>query len=543
MKNFIYPIFNFIFCSALCFGSHQIILYDWSGQFGYVKDKGLIFWGKDWRSKNLLFDGAWAIFPQMYGDNIMQGFLADPQDNQTIDSLNILSYLNYDQGDYGLDRFSFGLENFSKNKNFKIEAFKRSFLGNHNQYYYSTYQPLQQSYIISYETNDSLDHSGLSIGHFNTYSGFPDKQKITNGLYDNKITSLNYFWKKKIGQIFYEFSLDQFLQRYKAIHTLSIYEGSRFLNRSQYKIAGTYLNDGNLVSFGINTNNRNIIFDTKFNSVWHEIISKIDRSPFYIFLSIIKNKKDYFFNYNISFTKKLNSIKLQLSNLSQYTPTHPYYFFKDSSKVTPEFFQKSRNNALLKWDGIKNDISVEVSFTKDKQNFLGSHIQDSLLMKNQYLNMELSYERILISNFHLLLKYNINQTNNYYSGGIGKKISVEFNSYFSLFDKYMKIELRTQFNHLFDRVNHSLINPIEMVPIIYQSNDFTELDNPMPITLINGSINAKVSSFTIGFKWINITEIILSSLGSDRDNHLTFHPEMPEMGRQINLLLSWSFQD
>ena len=116
MKNFIYPIFNFILCSALCFGSHQIILYDWSGQFGYVKDKGLIFWGKDWRSKNLLFDGAWAIFPQMYGDNIMQGFLADPQDNQTIDSLNIPSYLNYDQGDYGLDRFSFGLENFSKNR-------------------------------------------------------------------------------------------------------------------------------------------------------------------------------------------------------------------------------------------------------------------------------------------------------------------------------------------------------------------------------------------------------------------------------------------
>ena len=131
-------------------------------------------------SQNLLFDGTWAIFPQMYGDNIMQGFSGYLQQNNASDSSNVSSYLNYNQGDYGLDKFSFWLENFSKSRNFRIQAFKRSFLGNLNQYYYGTYQPLQQSYIISYETNDSLDHSGLSIGHFNTYSGFPDEEKITN---------------------------------------------------------------------------------------------------------------------------------------------------------------------------------------------------------------------------------------------------------------------------------------------------------------------------------------------------------------------------
>ena len=34
---------------------------------------------------------------------------------------------------------------------------------------------------------------GLTIGHFNTLSGFPDS--ITNGLFDNRITSLNYFYE------------------------------------------------------------------------------------------------------------------------------------------------------------------------------------------------------------------------------------------------------------------------------------------------------------------------------------------------------------
>ena len=140
----------------------------------------------------------------------------------------------------------------------------------------------------------------------------------------------------------------------------------------------------------------------------------------------------------------------------------------------------------------------------------------------------------------ILLIYNWNNTNNHYSGGIGQQIDAELNTNFFLFDGFMKVVLNAQLTHFFDRVNYSQINPIEMVPLIYSSNSYVDIT---PITSVNGGVSAKVSSFTIGLKWMNITEIILSSFGSDNNNYYTLHPEMPMLGRQINLQLSWSFKD
>ena len=50
-------------------------------------------------------------------------------------------------------------------------------------------QPQQQSYMLSLKSFDADVNTGLSFGHFNTLSGFPDLE--TNGLFDNRITSLN----------------------------------------------------------------------------------------------------------------------------------------------------------------------------------------------------------------------------------------------------------------------------------------------------------------------------------------------------------------
>ena len=48
--------------------------FDWGGQFGYLNNKGKIFWNQDWRSNKLLFDGTWAIYPKMFGKKIEDGF-------------------------------------------------------------------------------------------------------------------------------------------------------------------------------------------------------------------------------------------------------------------------------------------------------------------------------------------------------------------------------------------------------------------------------------------------------------------------------------
>ena len=36
------------------------------------------------------------------------------------------------------------------------------------------FNPYRQSYIVSYRSVNDKDEGGFSLGHFNTYSGFPD---------------------------------------------------------------------------------------------------------------------------------------------------------------------------------------------------------------------------------------------------------------------------------------------------------------------------------------------------------------------------------
>ena len=87
----------------------EIVPFDWGGQFGYVNQGGAIMWNQDWRSNRLLFDGTWAIYPRMYGHEIEAGFRDGMIDSSRLDdSTLVMSYFKYDQGDYLLDRFSFG---------------------------------------------------------------------------------------------------------------------------------------------------------------------------------------------------------------------------------------------------------------------------------------------------------------------------------------------------------------------------------------------------------------------------------------------------
>ena len=124
----------------------QFISFDWGDQLGYVNENGMIMWGKDWKAKNLLFDGSWAIFPPMFGEEIENSFQSNPGTKINMDSLETASKINYHQGDYGLDKFSLVIDNIGKNRRIKLYGFKRSYFGNYNQYYANTLQPHSNLY-------------------------------------------------------------------------------------------------------------------------------------------------------------------------------------------------------------------------------------------------------------------------------------------------------------------------------------------------------------------------------------------------------------
>ena len=69
------------------------------------------------------------------------------------------------------------------------------------------------------------------------------------------------------------------------------------------------------------------------------------------------------------------------------------------------------------------------------------------------------------------------------------------------------------------------------------------IGNLKPVNLMNATLRAKVSTVLFEFQWINLSEIILSSLQAKKNNFILIHPSMPYLGRQINFSINWEFQD
>ena len=523
-----------VFFGAVFSNSITYVPFDLGYQFGYLNQNGMIMWAEDWKSKNLLFDGSWAIFPPMYGENIEEGFQKDLNNEIYLDSSDVLSNIDYRQGDYGLDQFSIEIDYIEKNRNMQLFGFKRSYFGNYNQYYINTLQPQQQSYILSLKSFENSSETGLSVGHFNTFSGFPNSD--TNGLFDNRITSLNYFWKKMFDSFSIDLVMDQFLQRYKVIHNLAFYKNPRYLNRSVYGAEVASSINQIPISVGLSKNDRATVLDSRVHTSWFTFYSNFKLNTFNLFTSLTQDKKRIFYDYSIIYDKKIKPINITISNTTCSTPVHPYYLHHDEDSENISFHKKYLNHGSIVWNGLNNQLSLMFSLIEDKQKF----DTESLSMQNKYSNIKVTFSRKFNFGLDASIHYKITDTKNYYSGGIGNEMGLKFQSDLVLFNNFMKIEFDSEIKHFFNRVNYSMINPVEMVPMIINENDHGSL---LPIHLINSVLRAKVSTVIFEFSWANLSEIILSSIQTDKNNFFSFHPTIPSMGRQINFSINWKFQD
>ena len=514
--------------------SIQYIPFDLGYQFGFLNQNGMIMWGEDWKSNNLLFDGSWAIFPPTYGTKIEKGFQNDLNDKFFSDSVEVVSNIEYQQGDYGLDKFLIEIGYIEKDRSLELFGFKRNYFGNINQYYTYSLQPQQQSYLMTLKSFYTDVNTRLSVGHFNTFSGLPDL--ATNGLFDNRITSLNYFLIKRLGSSSIVFEMDQFLQRFKARHHLSSYHNTRFLNRSVYKVELTSSINQIPISLGFSINDRATILDSREHIGWVNYYSNLKWSNSKLFTSVIKDADQFLYDYSLIFEKDFKLLNITLSNTARSIPIHPYYAHSAESTHNTNFYKKYFNQGSIVWTNFNNKLSLVVSIVEDKQKF---DVQ-SLSMQNKYSNINFTYSRKINSSLDASVYYNVMNTKNYYSGGIGNEIGLKFQSDFSLINNFMGIEIYSEIKYFFNRVNYSMINPVEMVPMIISENDHGLL---RPINLINSSIRAKVSTVIFEFRWTNLSEIILSSMQTDKNNFFSFHPSMPDMGRQIDFSINWKFQD
>ena len=514
----------------------EFIPFDWSGQFGYINQNGVIMWNEDWQSNRLFFDGTWSNYPKMYGNEIEDGFSNQTPDTSRYDSSRVTSYFKYDQGDYLLDRFSLGTQYLGQGRNLHFHAFKRSYAGTYGQYGNNSNQPIQQSYTVSYESKKGNDHSGISLGHFNTYSGIMDSS--TRGLIDNRITIANTFWDRSFGVFKTKISIDQFLQRYQANHSLSTFTGIRYLTRS--KILGELQWKDNF-TFGVKKNIRNVRMDSLKTARWNRYYLKGQISFFTIDIGMKSLNKKMNLDYTIGMKYQLKSFLFNAGVGKIVKPVHPYYLFQKYPESISPVTIISNYNTGINWNGDQSSASVTLSNLSDNNAYWDIVISDTanyLLPKSEHNHLNLNYKTSMIPFVDFEIKYATQNTFNIYGGGIGYFLNYNIKSNLSLFDGFMLVDLKMGVDQYIKRLNNSIIHPIEMVPMTVYTKE--KLDD---IALLNGSITVYVSTFTLKYEWFNITEIILASIGSDEDNFFKIHPEMPRLGRQMNLSLEWHFLD
>ena len=533
--------------------------FDWGGQFGYLNNKGKIFWNQDWRSNKLLFDGTWAIYPKTYGKKIEDGFkyIQSELHNNNLKTLPE-SYFLYKQGDYNLDKFLFGLEYGNENRLIKLNGFKRTFSGNVGQYYNNTFQPNQQSYLVSYESINNDEYTAITIGHFNTFTGLVLLDE--KGIIDNKITTGNLTWEQKYNNFTMKFNMDNFLQRYDARHPFSLFKGPRFMTRKQFQSKiSYYLNDHYHFSFGQGSNKRNIQLNFKdlivdWNNLYLSFNSKLIRSKF----EIVTEEKKYYYSYKFIIQRELGSFNLNMNHSSEYRPIHPYYILGNVMNSNYDMLKNNKNNNLeLNFIGKSNLFSIILSHMKDDENFWkaaflhpnnNEQTYSSQNQKHQYYFLKINCQIKILYDIKLHLSYIQQNPNNIFSGNRHKEGNFRLEKNISLFKNFLDMRFNGMLNVVSpgDRDFDSNINLIEMVPIYnYNMNSpfYQNVVNNDNFAIFNANIEASVSSFKINYEWKNLNHIIANALGYKDNNNILVHYQTPYLGSNMSLTIEWYFQD
>ena len=532
MKRFV----SLFFLTFLSANNIEVVPFDWGGQFGYLNQGGAIFWNSDWRSNNLLFDGTWTVYPRMFGPEIKNGF--KPNNQSMIvgrDSVGIISSFQYDQGDYLLDRFGFTMDYNMNKRNAKLHGFKRTYAGGINQYSNGSLQPQQQSYIFSYQSKEGKDGGGISLGHFNTNSGFPDSSD--GSLIDNRITTSNLFWNKDSEKLDIRLSIDYFLQRYKTRHSLALTEKSRYLTREQYQLELAYplFNFHTILSFGKNI--RGIKTGNLKSTEWDDVVLRVNTKQINFSAGLFYFNKISYFKRAVNIDKIFGLAQINFHYNYNYKPIHPYFKISQPGTVQNLIPIESISGSFI-LNLKKNIFTTVISRIEDKSKMNYEIDKGSQNFESSYERINFIYKTNMIPFFDTEINYVIQGQEGFYSAAVGEWFGLKLYSSFELFDKYMLIDINSELKHYKNRRTKSYFNFIEMVPVLSP-----EIKSYEPINIFSASITAKVSKFIIAYEWYNISQLIFRAINSYQNNYFELQPDMPALGRQVNLTISWMFQD
>jgi len=525
-------IFLFLFLNSAFLISSTIekIPFDWAGQYGLIKNNGVIFYNSDWRSNNLFFDGTWSNFPTMYGELIEEGFndiVSVEFENEKNDSLFLNTEVLYKIGDFSLDQFSFNIEKNDGYRRYNIYGFKRSFTGFENQYFDNSLQPIQQSYITSLSSKKENTIGKIHIGHFKTFSNFPDRESYSE--YRQTITTVNSQIQQNYGNFSLILSSDNFLQKLRSNHSLSITTKNRYLTRSIFEGKIKYSNskDWN-TELSLVQNKRSI----KTNSIrfqdWNSVSinTAYKNLNFYINSGLINNK--ILLGYGLNFKKVIAGIFTESSFLVEEKPSHPYYYNSNEVEENQLIDKNIFRIFTFDYNLGKSLFHSRISLIDGSNPFW----QDNEKTKTIFIKVN----NQLSSNFYLSIFYNYENDITYHTGGLGDWYGIDMDYKIKIFKNNMILNFNTNIKHYNNKTSNVYFNPIEMIPMSEKLSD--EIVN---MTLLNFGIIMNISSVTFQYNWINLLELLNINGDSEKFNKVNFHPMMPHNGWQKQISIVWHF--
>lgn len=505
------------------------IPYDWVGQYGLFKFNGAVLFNSDWRSNNLFFDGTWTNFPTMYGELVETDFnniVSLDFNNENNDSLYSNTEVFYKIGDFSLDQFSFNIEKFDKYSDHNIYAFKRSYTGFDNQYFNNSSQPIQQSYIASLSSKKDNTIGNIHIGHFNTFSNFPDIE--SNSKYHQIISTVNSHIQQKYGKFTVILSLDNFLQKLRSNHSLSITTKRRYLSRSllEGKINFLIKNDW-YAAISFMQNKRSIKTDSIRLQNWNTVSINSNHKNFNFFLKSGSINKELLLDYGLDINREIGGVFLKLSFLADSKPIHPYYHIANDIDKN-QLIEKNISKIFTL------DYHLGTSLFHSRISFIDGF--NPLWNDNDKTrSIFLKVVSQVSSNFYFSLFYNDESNITYHTGGLGDWYGMDIDYKMNLFKSNMKLIFSTNIKNYNKRSSKIYFNPIEMVPLNDNESNFGNM------TILNFGVIINLSSVTFQYNWINLIELLDIDNESEKFNKVNFNPMMPYNGWQKQISIVWHF--
>ena len=280
-----------------------------------------------------------------------------------------------------------------------------------------------------------------------------------------------------------------------------------------------------------------MLFRSFYFNEWDKISFKFGQALINATAGVNYINEEYYFERALTIGKNFSSANINFYYNLEHKPIHPYYsIFHPNLKDDITELESISGSFILNFK--ENTFNTKITRIEDKTQILNEIVQDSISFNNIYYKTDFIFKTNMIPFFSTEINYVIQAQEGLYSPAFGELLGLKLGSSFKLFDQNMIIDLNGELKHYRKRKTRSNFNFIEMVPIL---NDYIKIQQP--INIFNASITARVSKLSVSYEWYNITQLIFGSIGSDQNNYFELQPDMPVLGRQINLNISWAFQD